>query len=282
MEEQTGDGAPRQFAALRRPAWIPQTEPGDGAPTDSKFAGTPYLGESGEWPPCRDCRRPIQLFLQLNLDELPEAARGEFGSGLLQFFHCTYYDTSCDQFYDTTPHFSNGIILRLMPVAGGARTQGGASRAAEAAAAGPQAAPAPEPASRWKKMLVGLLTQVGAVARPDPGTVPLPPRRIVGWREVYEYPEYWEAAELLGYEPEEFELELDAAGPQGGDKLGGWPSWVQDIDYPDCPTCGRRMRHVFQLASQDNLPYIFGDMGTGHVTQCPEHKEVMGFHWAST
>jgi hypothetical protein len=40
------------------------------------------------------------------------------------------------------------------------------------------------------------------------------------------------------------------------------------------------MRHVFQLDSEDHLPFLFGDAGTGHLTQCPQHHEVVAFGWA--
>jgi len=37
---------------------------------------------------------------------------------------------------------------------------------------------------------------------------------------------------------------------------------------------------LFQLASENNLPYMFGDAGIGHLTQSPENKEELGFGWA--
>jgi hypothetical protein len=40
------------------------------------------------------------------------------------------------------------------------------------------------------------------------------------------------------------------------------------------------MQFVFQIASEDNIPYMFGDVGTGHITQCPEHKNQLAFGWA--
>lgn len=64
------------------------------------------------------------------------------------------------------------------------------------------------------------------------------------------------------------------------DKLGGWPAWVQGVEYPSCPRCGKRMVLVFQVDSEDNVPFMFGDIGCGHVTQCPKHKEVVAFGWA--
>ena len=65
-----------------------------------------------------------------------------------------------------------------------------------------------------------------------------------------------------------------------GDKLAGWPAWIQGVEYPSCPKCEQQMRLVFQLDSDDHLPFMFGDVGTGHITQCPEHLEVVAFGWA--
>lgn len=40
------------------------------------------------------------------------------------------------------------------------------------------------------------------------------------------------------------------------------------------------MELLFQIASEENLPYTFGDVGVGHVTQCPAHRERLAFGWA--
>jgi len=40
------------------------------------------------------------------------------------------------------------------------------------------------------------------------------------------------------------------------------------------------MQFVFQIDSNDNLPIILGDRGCGHITQCPEHKQILTFSWA--
>jgi hypothetical protein len=65
-----------------------------------------------------------------------------------------------------------------------------------------------------------------------------------------------------------------------GDKLGGWPNWVQGAEYPKCPKCGTEMAFLMQIDSEDNVPYMFGDLGTGHITQCPTHRHVVAFGWA--
>ena len=40
------------------------------------------------------------------------------------------------------------------------------------------------------------------------------------------------------------------------------------------------MALVFQVDSEDHVPFMFGDTGCGHVTQCPDHKDVVAFGWA--
>src|SRR5712691_5101906 len=77
------------LAKHRRPAWKPVVEDGDGSPTASKFCGTPWIGRDAAWPECGQCESQMQLFLQLNLGELPREIGRPFGTGLLQLFYCT-------------------------------------------------------------------------------------------------------------------------------------------------------------------------------------------------
>jgi uncharacterized protein YwqG len=65
-----------------------------------------------------------------------------------------------------------------------------------------------------------------------------------------------------------------------GDKLFGYPFWVQSVEYPQDSNTGETMQLLFQIDSDDNLPYMFGDMGIGHLTQSPSNAEVLGFGWA--
>ena len=97
------------------------------------------------------------------------------------------------------------------------------------------------------------------------------------------------------YQPMEFwcpELDLHFVGSKSidcleknvaaadGDKLGGWPRWIQGVEYPACPECGAEMVLVMQIDSEGNVPYMFGDCGVGHITQCPTHHHVVTFAWA--
>jgi hypothetical protein len=103
-------------------------------------------------------------------------------------------------------------------------------------------------------------------------------RRIVGWQSHDDYPHY-EELEVLG-------VRL-ADGPEFGgelllpvleDKLLGWPAWVQNVDYLKCPRCAGQMRVLLQIASEQNVPFMFGDGGTAWVSQCPIHTDELAFH----
>jgi Domain of unknown function (DUF1963) len=154
------------------------------------------------------------------------------------------------------------------------------------------------------------LSRVRVVVPTGPGLVtslpeqdgPWPAKRIVGWDRFDDLPTPCEHDQLgltytydfdartLRFECPELDFDLtnrmsecpveEIAMSESGDKLGGWPAWVQDVEYPQCPQCGRQMIHVFQLDSEDNIPFMFGDCGCAHVTQCPEHKDVVAFGWA--
>ena len=93
-----------------------------------------------------------------------------------------------------------------------------------------------------------------------------------------EYREYYLGCQRNGF----VSKFIDEMGmyPRGGDKLAGWPRWIQDIEYPNCPICDRIMNQlIFQLDSDDNLPFLWGDAGTGYLVQCREHKDKVAFFW---
>ena len=247
------------LAKQRRPAWRPAVQHGDAPATASKFCGTPWTGPDAPWPDCGNCRKPLQLFLQLDLGELPAELGQRFGTGLLQLFYCTREE--CQGSGGWEPFADDLSRVRVVRPSG---------------------------------------PGLGTAASDQVGS--FPPKRIVGWSLFTDLPMPEEHGELglaytydfnagtLRLQCPEVGLDLTQAmndlAAEGiavselGDKLGGWPAWVQGIEYPTCPRCGRRMEHVFQVDSEDNVPFMFGDVGCGHVTQCPEHKEVVAFGWA--
>src|SRR5262245_38937787 len=222
------------LAKHRRPASKPVVQAGDGPPTASKFCGTPWMDPSSPWPKCRNCGKPSPLFLQLNLGELPEELGQRFGTGLLQLFYCTRDECQGD---------------------------GG-----------------------WEPFADDL-SRVRVVRPASPGLMPsvprqdghLPAKRIVGWTRFTDLPNPQEHDELglkytydfdagtlrfqcpeLGFDHTNRMNECPAeeiALSEREDKLAGWPAWVQNVEYPHCPRCRRRMVHVFQVDSEDNIPF---------------------------
>jgi uncharacterized protein YwqG len=247
------------WAKHRRPAWKPVVEDGDGPVTGSKFSGMPWIGADSPWPECGACGTPLQLFLQLDLGDLPEELGRPFGDGPLQLFYCC--EDECQGYGGWEPFADDLSRVRVVHPVG----RGQDSRV-------PQ----------------------------RPGYFPA--KRIVGWERFIDLPKPVEHEELgLKYQYDhkrgavrveclELGLVFDSVPSRGlaeriansrlGDKLAGWPAWIQWVEYPSCPRCGRRMALVFQVDSDGNVPFMFGDAGCGHITQCPEHKDVVAFGWA--
>lgn len=248
-----------------RTAYIPITRDGHGADRGSRFNGAPFLAEGEVWPACTICTKPMPLFLQLNLDDVPGEYAGRFGSGLLQLFYCVgecgYEDAEA-----WAPFDHKTKLARIVP----------------------KDAP-------------------GAIALPRDVGLKASPQAIERWvtnRECCNAEEAAEYGVAMDYERkrlshavrfrcdalrtdtgwinqrDENRLNEQVFNASGGDKLGGWPQWIQSIEYPNCPQCQTRMQLVFQIDSEDHVPFMFGDVGCGHITQCPNHKDVVTFGWA--
>jgi uncharacterized protein YwqG len=229
-----------RLAPFRRGTWIPEVVDGAGPPDASRLGGAPWLRPGETWPACPNCGRPMHLFVQLNARDLPPAGAQALEGGLMQFFYCIREDPTCEQECDGWAPFARNTLLRLIP----------------------------------RDDLGG-----GAMASAD--VEAFPPKRITGWTEAIDYP-HCEDAEDRGLQLSDEETDAldDCARPHAGEKLLGWPYWVQGIEYPDCPECGTRMHLLFQIDSERHLPYMFGDSGVGHVTQCPRHRNRLAFGWA--
>ncbi|HEU4408020.1 MAG TPA: DUF1963 domain-containing protein [Polyangiaceae bacterium] len=237
-----------------RPAWRPVAR-GDDRPGASHFGGSPRLAAGEAWPACKGCRRPLQFFLQLDLAACPPPFARR-GGGLLQLFYCSRDDGDCE----TWAPFSGTHLVRV-------------------------------------------LAEPGQIVRQPKGLEPFAARAVEGWREFTDYPQPSEHEALglrydydfgknlvsarcdeLGLALVDADIDLGVAeaiaAAEAGDKLGGWPAWVQGVEYPSCPKCKRTMQLLLQVDSEDNVPHMFGDVGCGHITRCPEHPDVLAFGWA--
>jgi hypothetical protein len=178
----------------------------------------------------------MQLFVQLDIAQLPSSFVSPWSSGLLQLFYCTNGRPPCEIECEAYFPFSESVLVRVL--------EGSAV-----------AAPGTPPAGQF------------------------PAKRIIGWQLQDDYPSY-EELEGSGLSAEEMDALSENGYPVVGEKLGGWPAWVQGVEYPACPDCGDSMRFLFQVDSEDNLPYMFGDAGCGHITYCPTHPHRLAFAWA--
>ena len=226
--------------SLMKPTWLPDVRDGDTDLTGSKFSGLPWLSESEDWPCCPNCNQPMQLFVQLNLAQLPSLPDKCPQTGLVQLFYCTSSEPLCE--CDCEAYFpgAESVFARLV-----------------------------QP------------TEAGQSLRSSPVVDSFPPKHVIGWAKKDDYPNGEEMQEHgVNLTNAEFEALDELQLPIGGEKLMGWPAWVQGLEYPDCPNCGTRMHFLFQIDSESNIPYMFGDVGCGHITQCPQHPEQLAFGWA--
>ncbi len=226
---------------FKKQAWVPNVLKRKSSNVSSKFSGIPALLKTENWPCCNNCNEPMQLFLQLNSKDLPVPASSAFGSGILQVFYCTNLDKECEVACEAYFPFSKSTLVRIIN-------------------------------SDSDNILSLEINPVKDV---------FPEKEIVGWDAKEDYPNSDELESLgctLSDEQSEQLYEMEYPRPK--DKLFGWPYWVQGVEYPDCPECGKPMKLVFQIDSEDNLPYMFGDVGCSHVTQCDHHKDKLAIAWA--
>lgn len=187
----------------------------------------------------------MPLFVQLNIDSLPADARSQFPDvlhgKLLQFFYCTAKGCNNDDFSG----FAGNMLTRFLSLEG-------------------------------TTFILGDTKQV------------FPAKRIESWRTVKEIP-YANEAFLHNDNEEDQQLiedyehycnQLQKPLLHSGEKLFGWPDWVQDVIYPHCSVCSTPMQYLFQIGSEDNIDFMFGDSGVGHIYMCSDHPDKPAFYWS--
>lgn len=233
-----------KIAPYKRKTWMPlveEDEPDEALAT--KLGGAAYVPPGSRHPICANCQEPLTLFLQLNPNNLPPDCDLDLEPDkLIQLFYCTNQDPHCELDCQAWQAFAKSELAHAVPL----------------------------PA-----------TDVSLPATKLPRQFPV--RLISEWVENEDYPDWHEmqmgAAGLNEQEVDQLE-QLETAAPKAADKLGGWPYWVQGVEYPSCPECGIQMHMIFQLDSDHHLPYMFGDAGIGHLHQCRIHKSILAFEWA--
>ncbi|MFT5459548.1 MAG: hypothetical protein ACI9K2_006063 [Myxococcota bacterium] len=136
-----------------------------------------------------------------------------------------------------------------------------------------------DPEDSWNTSEVRIVQPgEGGLGDPPEGVELYPARTIIGWTTFRDSPGPSEVSRgplpdhLRDAEREHSEYMLNSV--RVGDKLGGWPRWVQGVTYPPCRTCGTpRSNLVFQLGPEQNLGESWGDVGSAYVLACPGHPD---------
>lgn len=184
-----------------------------------------------------------QKHMQLFLQLNQEHLPNSKATELIQLFYCTTTDPLCETDLEAFIPFSEAVVCRQIEIKG------------------PSAKTSPEIESLFDE------------------------KRIAGWTPKDDYP-HPEEYEQLGIDFELDDEVYDLMEERGvglaiqKDKLYGWPHWIQGVEYPFDRKTEKQMELVFQLDSHDNLPFMFGDVGIGHVTQSPENPQELAFAWA--
>ena len=234
----------KKIAVYRRNTWMPVVDEGEQEILDSKIGGKAYIPGGEKHPQCPNCSKELTLFLQLNPKDFPENSDLDpEPDKLIQLFYCTSQEPHCETECEAFLPFSKSVVARTVSLPAG------------------NAAPGPSPG----------------------GYMQFAEKGITDWIAQDDYPDWQEMqagdANLSEQEVEALETN-EALVPKAADKLGGWPYWVQGVEYPLCPECGIQMQMIFQLDSNHHLPYMFGDAGIGHLHQCRIHKNILAFGWA--
>jgi uncharacterized protein YwqG len=208
--------------------------------TESKFGGKPFIHEPKYPWPICECGDKQNFFLQLNSDTMPASLK----------VNENYFDGLLQMFYcikcSNYEPFSKTQNLRLVK----------------------------------KVDLNNSQTIDGSNQDVDE----FPFKRISDWTEEIDYVHQTELVEDVD---ESIQGNYDALDyisenykTKAGEKFLGWPDWVQGVEYPNCRVCNNRMRFLFQVDSEYNIPFMWGDVGCGHISQCEQHKDEITFTWA--
>lgn len=265
----------------RRTAWAPIMGSKGEAGTYGQFGGVPRLAPNEEWPCCRGCRSRMTLVLEVDLDKAPEPFQRKVGpEGIFQFFYCQNDHCSINSPWEP---FHGNNLTRLLNGPNDRTAERSPSRYEAVAINGwiPL-----EEGPTWEERPCldidreFLQSDMFSVFSNMAGCSSLTEAQEGYYSRVYEY---------FQLTPERAQDLFRYVNTLSGDKLLGWPSWSQGVEYPDCPECGRQMEMLVQInndgyleaepGSTSALGQLFAADGNGHIYHCPGHNRFT-FGWA--
>lgn len=239
--------------------WYPTVEDTDGALTDSKFAGVPALREHDLIPTCPDCHKPLQLLLQLNLEQIAEQIPHDFGCGLVQVFLCV--DDECEQKFGDRIKNQVCRYIALTEVS---------TRVAELS----ENAFPPKKIVSWREEM----------------TFPHVDDYAAYGIDYESFPDDLDEDEdiLVRVTCDEFgirfisdddEIQRVITPESQGARLAGYSDWTYGKLTKICPICSQEMWVIFEFDSESHIPYWFGRYQKAHLVQCKTHPEQLKLIW---
>lgn len=136
----------------------------------------------------------------------------------------------------------------------------------------------PDPAALVRAVPAAEIASVGRAAE---GFAPFPGIGIAGWTSRKDYP--WRDAGKAPGDRARADLdraEVAALEPHNvaGTKSGGWPRWLQDVQYP-ADERGPLEQLVIQLDTGGPIPHDFGDSGEAWVFCAAGDMTRLGWVW---
>jgi uncharacterized protein YwqG len=221
--------------------------------SQTKFGGQPYAERGDAWPIC-GCGQGLTFIMQANLDQCIRGAttegedpplHGQRRSGLFTFFYCH----ACSSWGDIPPEAKDAWLVRRYPSPSDARA-------------------------------VAIDDRSPKTDRTIPCAVFISPAQsLPDWETINELDPALAAAigKLNDDEPwSAYEAAVERiAGEQPGGRtqIGGYPSFIQGANFPDCPTCRKAMRLLAQIDSEEAAGFMWGDAGSVYLFDCADHPD---------
>ena len=295
-----------KLSDYKRTAFIPTVEEKKGSLINSKYGGKPFLQANEEYPICPICKNPMQFFFQLNLSEIPEFVQKQFGkSGLLQFFYCNSKPTvrRLIEVFEKQPELLNKHQKATLKKIADAKQTKLLIEISETKQSDQTNFDKLDKVGLSYINLNFLLSDCEYLANDEnykktsqivriisvkevypeilfPANHEFFPEKIItSWEEIEDYPNYeftWKYYETYELLTEKDKKRINKLHYFALDKLGGWPSWLQDVYYPKCNESKKEMNNfVFQIRSENHIPYMWGDGACCYIVQCPENKNIV-------
>eukprot|EP01084_Bolivina_argentea_P301748 520649_1 len=269
---------------IPRPFWTPETEEKENISVlSSKYGGKPLLFANEEWPKCGRCNNFMPLFVQLNVNNLPNEYKQKYvpknkngnilwKDHLIQLFYCCNID-NCDDGYEA---FNNQHKQRLIPI------------------------PNDNNIDKYKDD--EYLNEIMKIIKEkcDNGDIDWENNEveITEWnkQENVEGAVYQIEDELqktfsnkdMCLDDENFGIGVlmfvEDNFLNEEDKLWGFPAFINDYEYPDCcqAECDGKLRGMIFQTDAQILDFCWSDVGVGQILYCEHHPFTLGFTWQSS